>query len=246
MRYLKKISILALIACLMLSACLISCDDKVQPSEEMDERYVIKTEIIDGNLWITYSDAPTAPTNAGRVWNSYEGSEGLDFHPLADGTYGVSIGTADQLTEIIIPATYNGKAVTKILDGGFSRNYMIKKVVVPATVTEIGNSAFSACTSLEEISLPHVKTIGEFAFNACTSLRKVELSDDLEFIRSYGFANTMLLTEIVIPKSVKYMGSDILGSNTDTVVKCGATEKPEVWDKDWASNIKTVIWGYEG
>lgn len=235
-----------LVFCLILSACLISCNNKVYPTEEPEDRYVIKSELKDGHLWITYSDNPTAPVDAGRVENIYEGTEGLDFHPLPDGTYGVSIGTADKLTEIKIPETYNGKAVTKIIKSGFANNFTLKKVIIPATVVEIEDSAFSACTSLEKISLPGVKTIGEFAFNACTSLTKVELSDNIEYIKSFGFSNTMLLTEIVIPKSVTLMGRDVFGNNTQTTVKCEASEKPEAWDADWSSNIEAVIWGYEG
>ena len=42
--------------------------------------------------------------------------QGLDFYPLSDGTYAVSFGKAWLLDEITIPATYNGKPVSKFFE----------------------------------------------------------------------------------------------------------------------------------
>ena len=41
---------------------------------------------------------------------TYEGTEGLDFYPLPDGTYGVSKGKTGYLEDIVVPKTYNQKA----------------------------------------------------------------------------------------------------------------------------------------
>ncbi len=52
----------------------------------------------------------------------------------------------------------------------------IKKIVLPETVTHIGEHAFAGCSSLSTINIPkNVKTIGEGAFKGCTSLKKITL-----------------------------------------------------------------------
>ena len=52
----------------------------------------------------------------------------------------------------------------------------IKKIVLPESVTEIGEGAFSGCTSLTSVNIPKgVKAIGDGAFKNCTSLKKITL-----------------------------------------------------------------------
>lgn len=60
---------------------------------------------------------PISELGTGDV--SDENPQQLAFFPLDDGTYGVGIGNATQLSHITIPDTYMGKKVTKIVDGGF-------------------------------------------------------------------------------------------------------------------------------
>ncbi len=48
---------------------------------------------------------------------------------------------------------------------------------MPAAVTEIGDDAFSECSSLESVELPvSLKKIGGGAFEKCVSLRNVTLN----------------------------------------------------------------------
>ncbi len=50
----------------------------------------------------------------------------------------------------------------------------VSKVTVPATVREIGDSAFEDCRNITDVVLPNtVSVIGEKAFEDCTSLQKI-------------------------------------------------------------------------
>lgn len=69
---------------------------------------------------------------------------------------------------VVIPATINGKRVTKIGNGAFDTgiNDNIKSVIIPNGVTEIGQRAFRFCHGLTSITIPKsVTSIGDLAFD---------------------------------------------------------------------------------
>ena len=147
-----------------------------------DGRGIAKMEIIDGYLWVTYTDGMT-PVNIGKVSSdTEEGSggdapiitepytDGLAFYPIGDGSeYAVSVGNALYMESIVIPATYNGKPVSAILPHAFEsadgENTTLRNIVIPEGVKRIGNDAFAHCTVLDSITIPStVEEIGSFAF----------------------------------------------------------------------------------
>ena len=67
-------------------------------------------------------------------------------------------------SDVVIPSAIDSRSVTSIGDGAFLGNKM-KTLKLGTFVTEIGDSAFHSCTSLESISWSSfVKTIGSHAF----------------------------------------------------------------------------------
>ncbi len=140
MKRIKFISaILALI--LALSLAFVSCDMQGEQGiqgaqgEKGDQGEagvgIAKVEIINGEFVITYTDGSVK--NIGALVQN-EGTEGLEYYPLPDGTYGVMAGTTKYLEEITIPATYNGKPVTKILPEAFSSATNLKKSFFPTVL----------------------------------------------------------------------------------------------------------------
>ena len=115
-------------------------------------RGIVKIEIIDNCVWITYSDDLKKPVNVGSLGIDYDGTAGLDFYPLQDGTYGVEMGKTKYLNEIIIPATYNGKAVTQILPYAFANCYATS-ITIPSSVTTIGSHAFDGA-KIQTLTIP--------------------------------------------------------------------------------------------
>ena len=55
------------------------------------------------------------------------------------------------VTELVIPATHNGAAVTKIADGAFSDCYSLTTITIPDSMTSIGFLPFSGCSRLTSI-----------------------------------------------------------------------------------------------
>ena len=79
-----------------------------------------------------------------------ENPQGLDFYLQDDGTYAVEIGHAKLLSKVEIPATYNGKAVTKIISS-IQANDALVEIVIPDSVTLISRRAFDGCSNLKSI-----------------------------------------------------------------------------------------------
>lgn len=141
-----------------------------------DGRGILKTEIIEGYLWITYSDAPDTPVNLGKVVDYYNGTEGLEFYPLSDGTYGVSVGRAKYMEVIRIPEFYNGKEVRVVLAEGFAALPNLLELYVPQSVVTVQDKAFADCTALKTIvfegeSKP--ESFGESVFLNCNAVESM-------------------------------------------------------------------------
>ena len=120
--------------------------------------------------------------------NSNGGKEELGFHLLSDNTYGVMAGTTKYMENIVIPATYNGKAVTQILPRAFNDADNLKSITIPDSVTSIGSYAFYDCNTLTSVTIGNsVTSIGNSAFFGCSSLTSVTIPDSVTSIVDYAF-----------------------------------------------------------
>ena len=145
-------------------------------------------EIVDGYLWITYTNAPDTPVNVGKIEEEQGGTDCLSFYPLPDGTYGVMAGTAVYLNEIVIPASYKSKPVTQILPNAFKGAPNLTSIEIPDSVTSIGTLAFDGCSSLTSIEIPDsVTSIGDYAFDGCSSLTSVVIGNSVTSIGYNAF-----------------------------------------------------------
>ena len=82
-----------------------------------------------------------------------------------------------------------------------------ESVTIPDSVTSIGNSAFSHCSSLQSITIPDsVTSIGNDAFSSCESLQSISIPDSVTSIGNYTFWNCESLRSVIIPASVTSIG----------------------------------------
>ena len=76
-------------------------------------------------------------------------------------------------------------------------------VVIPNSVTSIGNGAFYGCNSLTSVTIPNsVNSIDYMAFAGCKSLSSVTIPDSVSFIGDYAFYDCESLINVTIPSSV--------------------------------------------
>ena len=86
------------------------------------------------------------------------------------------------------------------------RNRNVKSYVIPSSVTSI-DRAFSWCSSLSEIVIPSsVTSIGDWAFYGCDSLLEIVIPSSVTSIGDCAFWDCYSLLEIVFPSSVTSIG----------------------------------------
>ena len=101
------------------------------------------------------------------------------------------------LTAIVIP-----DSVTSIGNEAF-RLCGLTSIVIPDGVTHIADQAFGGCTSLTSVTIPDsVTSISMHAFSWCTSLSSIDIPDSVTSIGSWAFGDCSSLTFIDIPDGV--------------------------------------------
>ncbi|MBQ9772391.1 MAG: leucine-rich repeat domain-containing protein, partial [Lentisphaeria bacterium] len=91
----------------------------------------------------------------------------------------------------------------------------LTSVVIPASVTEIGDHAFEYCTGLTSVVIPDgVTKIGYCAFRDCTGL-----------------------TSVVIPASVTEFGDGAFEYCTDNIVISDETKLENVFDRNYSDDL---------
>ena len=84
----------------------------------------------------------------------------------------------------------------------------VKDLVIPNSVTSIGDYAFRNCSGLTSVTIGNsVTNIGEGAFYGCSGLISVTIGNSVGYISNYAFQKCSGLTSVTIPNSVKNIGS---------------------------------------
>jgi hypothetical protein len=90
----------------------------------------------------------------------------------------------------------------------FAHCSALKEVVLPRSITHLGDNAFFRCTSLTSVTLPDSLThLGDDAFNQCTSLTSVTFPDSLTHIGDAAFFQCTSLTSVTLPNSLTHIGN---------------------------------------
>jgi len=107
------------------------------------------------------------------------------------------------LTTIILPSS-----VTSIGDYAFDDCTGLTNVTIGNSVTSIGDYAFNGCRSLISITIPSsVTSIGEEAFWGCVGLTSITIPSSVTSIGNGAFSGCSSLTSVIIPSSVTSIGN---------------------------------------
>ena len=104
------------------------------------------------------------------------------------------------------------RAIADIGKNAFADSRLLKNIVIPDSVKEIGEGAF-AITSLKSVKIPEgVTTIEDGLFSSCFALTSVTIPDSVVTIGDEAFYQCVLLENIVIPDGVTAIGKSTFKS----------------------------------
>lgn len=184
---------------------------------------------------IAFADTATVKTENASNKTNYDEFVVLDSQNIVPATYtfsklnerecSVRIANKTTATTAVIPTfgEINGVKyrVVEIAANGFMSSTNLVRVSLPVALRKIGNMAFYNCPKLERINLSNVEAIGNNVFYKCLKLE-----------------------EIIIPASVKSMGTSVF-KNNNTTVKLRADNEAEGWTSSWNANNnnQNVVYG---
>ncbi len=162
----------------------------------------------------------------------------MDFNSSDDNPLGYAqklfIGE-NETKNLIIP---NG--VSLIKPNTFCRS-VIEEISVPASVTDIGESAFMWCLHLKNVKFCEgslLKHISQWAFSY-SAIKSVEIPDGVTVIDEFAFNGCYILEEITIPESLEKIGKFAFGrpkgSSYLRINYCGTKDK---FATLWANSIE--------
>ena len=115
--------------------------------------------------------------------SSYSSSDGVLFSKDKDVL--IKYPQGKEGTSYVIPGS-----VTQIYDKAFTSCDNLEAVTIPSSVTSIGNSAFEYCAKLKTVTIPSsVTSIGEFAYDYCLRLENVVIESPNISIGGWAFCD---------------------------------------------------------
>lgn len=109
---------------------------------------------------------------------------------------------------MVIPST-----VKRILGDaicGTYKNYAVKSITIPSSVTEICKKGFENCKNLVNVTIPEsVEIIGAAAFGSCEALETISIPSSVKAIKDNVFSGCDSLKYVVLPNSNVSIGTDV-------------------------------------
>lgn len=146
-----------------------------------------------------------------------------EYEVLEDGTVNITDYLGND-TEITLPQTIDGKAVTMIVDSAFSGDKTIVSVTIPEGVVRLGEYCFDGCSNLQKVDLPSTLTSlgGIWTFKNCSSLTDIEIPEKITSLGYQVFDGCENLSEIKVNANnpVLYEENGIVYNREEKSLEC--------------------------
>lgn len=164
------------------------------------------------------------------VYAYIETADGIVVEEVAEtdekgNPYLAVIGYLGYKRTVSVPSEVEGRTVKYISKSAFAGNGSVTKVILPDTVTEMGDEVFANCVNLRAVVLPAGLTrIGFSTFSGCTLLSEIILPEILTEIDDFAFEYCPMLKILRIPPSVSHIGFSVFLSCENLILDC--TDNP--------------------
>ena len=122
------------------------------------------------------------------------------------------------LTSVVLPST-----ITSVGEGAMAGCTGIATLALPASVTTVDASAFSGMTALTAVSGGEgVQTIGDYAFSHCSALTAMPQMAQLASVGTSAFVDDKALSAFTFPQSLQTIGESAFQGCALTAVNLSA------------------------
>ena len=147
-----------------------------------------------------------------------------------------------------LPVTYSGSytipdGITTVCASSFTYTSGLTELIMPNSVTSMGNGALGSCTSLTSVTLSDaLSVIPGFAFMGCTALPTITLPASINSIGSAAFFNCTAMDSVLVkattPPSVGMSAFRNLPTSCRLVVPCGTLE---AYTEAWGTYFTQIV-----
>lgn len=170
--------------------------------------------LLTGMLSVTASALTQNEDGYAGLYNKVPSSNGsgYTYRFLSENTIAITDYNGYD-TEVTIPSKIDGYTVTGV---EYMDTSNVRKIVMPDTVTYIGESAFADSSDgvpLEEVVLSkNLKTIGPWAFSGCFELKSIDIPESVNEIENGAFSGCYSLENFNVSKNTDF-GENVFGEN---------------------------------
>ena len=129
----------------------------------------------------------------------------LDYlsYGLTDGEITITHCDRGASGDLVIPQSIDGYPVVSIDVAAFRYCHKLETIELPLGLRTIENYAFAKCSGLKGIVIPNtVTSLGDSAFRWCDDLEWVSIPNSLDSLGKYAFASCFNLESVSIPSSI--------------------------------------------
>ena len=143
---------------------------------------------------------------------------------------------SDYKGNIVIPdhVIYKGNtySVTSIGENAF-RGCNLTSVIIPSSVTSVGQRAFYYCSSLTSISIPNnVKVIGMSAFEGCRGLTSIIIGNGVGRIEGYTFGDCTNLKSVTFGTGLLSISKNAFRDHWDSPIPQTGKPVRVIWQSE--------------
>lgn len=160
--------------------------------------------------------------------------------------------------EVVVPSEIDGRPVTKLSNATFMNAFAITSVVLPASLTELGDSVFFGCSSLESIRVEEGNTAYKsedgilftadgktlYCYPAAKADTQYTIPDTVNKLSPSCFAYAENLKHMNIPDSIGFIpGWGFAYSNLETITLADSVTEIDDYAFAYCKSLKDIDFG---